>query len=45
MGHIDVFIVTTDGQPDPELERTVRAILGDLPFEIEFISPPVPLDS
>ena len=45
MGHIDVFVVTPDGQPDPELERATRATLGDLPFEIEFISPPVPLDS
>jgi hypothetical protein len=45
LGHIDVFVVAPDGQPDPELERATRVILGDLPFEIEFISPIVPLDS
>lgn len=45
MGHIDVFVLTPDGQPDPELERATRATLSDLPFEMEFISPPVPLDS
>ena len=45
MGHIDVFVVTPDGQPDRELERATRAILGDLPFDIEFTSPPVSLDS
>jgi hypothetical protein len=45
MGHIDVFVVTPDGQPDPELERATRATLGGLPFDIEFTSPPVALDS
>ncbi len=45
MGYIDVLVVTPEGQSDPELESAVGVALGDLPFEIEFVSPMLPLDS